>query len=112
MTDNDLKNLLADYAAPTADQGFSDALMQTIHCEADQINLSDYARPRTAWRTWVVALTLGVVSGLLWTWIGVKLPDFTFETQNIGLLQSGWGAYAIAAICMAVGLIFVELDTA
>ena len=113
MTDNDLTTLLADYMAPEKDKGFSDRLMQTIRSEETPVDLTDYIRPaRPAWRAWVVALTLGLVSGLLWTWLGVKIPDLSFDTTQIGLLQNGWGLYALAAICMGLGLIFVELDTA
>ena len=113
MTDNDLKTLLADYAAPAADNGFSDSVLRTLQSETAEIDLSDYAvRPKAPWRSWVYALTLGLIFGLLWTWIGVKMPDLPLALDQISLFNNGWGTYLIAALCMALGLIFVELESA
>ena len=113
MTQNDLNTLLSDYMTPTADQGFSDALMQKINAEGKAIDLSDYtAAASRPWRSWIIALTLGIVAGLIWTWLGLSLPDLPKMNHDIGLLNSGLGLYAMAAICMAASLVYVGVDTA
>ena len=113
MNDNDLNHLLADYMAPTADEGFSDTLMQTVRAERAAIDLADYAVPTSKpWRSWIIALTLGIVSGLIWTWMGLSLPDVPTLDHEIDLLNNSVALYFMAAICMAGSLLYVGLDSA
>ncbi|MEL6687072.1 MAG: hypothetical protein AAFP97_05580 [Pseudomonadota bacterium] len=113
MTENDLNRLLADYMAPTADEGFSDTLMQAVRAESTLIDLSDYVTPTSKpWRSWVIALTLGLVSGLIWTWLGLSLPDIPTLDHEINLLQNSVALYLMAAFCMAGSLLYIGLDSA
>ena len=111
--DNDLETHLADFMAPADDQGFSDAVMRTLKAEEASVDLSDYlAQPSHPWRSWVIALTLGLISGLIWTWAGLSLPDIPAMDTHVALKDTDWALYAIAAACIAGSLIFVELDSA
>ena len=117
MTDNDpntdLTRLLNDYMAPTPDQGFSDAMMRTLQAEEESVDLSDYlARPSHPWRSWIIALTLGLISGLIWTWAGLSLPEVPAIDSPVNLKDTDWALYALAAACVAASLVFVELDSA
>lgn len=117
MTENDpntdLQSHLSDYMASTPDQGFSDAVMRTLQAEEESVDLSDYLdRPNHPWRSWIIALTLGLISGLIWTWAGLSLPDIPAVDSHVNLRETDWALYALAAMCVAGSLIFVELDSA
>lgn len=113
MTDKDLTSLLADYAAPTEDLGFSDALLTRLKTEenAALFDLGSLAKkPMPLWRGWLMASLIGLLCGLIWTRLGVSLPDMTVETSLITALTSGWAAYGLAGLCIAVCLLLVETE--
>lgn len=113
MNDDILKNLLADYVAPTEDRGFSEAVMKTLEAEA-QDTLVDIrtltARPGRVWRSWLVALVLGVTAGLLWSRSGVSLPDTGFDLGISWPASADWMLYALCAAGVGVSLILVESE--
>jgi hypothetical protein len=114
MSDDRLKALLSDYAAPAQDDGFSDQLMQRIEAEdAARLDLSDYAAPRHGIRrSWIVALVLGLICGMLWVRLGVSLPDWPAGSELPDLLETDWGLYALFGVALSGGLLFLEADRA
>lgn len=113
MTDDTLKSLLADYAAPTEDQGFSDAVLLTLQTqeEAALFDLDSLVkRPTPPWRNWMMALMIGLLCGLIWTRLGISLPDISLESSVLNELNSGWVAYGLAGLCLAVCLLLVETE--
>jgi hypothetical protein len=113
MTDDTLKSLLADYAAPTDDQGFSDAVMATLQTE-ENATLFDLdsliKRPTPLWRNWMMALMIGLLCGLIWTRLGVNLPDLSVQNSILTELGTGWAAYGLGALCLAVCLLLIETE--
>lgn len=113
MTDDTLKDLLADYVAPTEDGGFSEAVMKTLEAEAQDTLVDIHtltARPGRVWRSWLVALVLGVTAGLLWSRSGVSLPDMGFDLGITWPASADWMLYALCAAGIGVSLILVESE--
>lgn len=113
MNDETLKTLLSAYAAPTPEDGFSDRVMDAVMAEPtpQTIDLSDYRiRPRQPWRGWVLAAVLGLLAGLIWTRLGIALPDLPESSQMPDLIHSGWGLYALFGLCLAGLLLFIETE--
>ncbi|MGJ8558701.1 MAG: hypothetical protein ACSHX3_00550 [Litorimonas sp.] len=113
MTDDSLKSLLADYVAPTEDQGFSDAVLTALQTqeEAALFDLDSLAkRPTPLWRSWMIALMIGLLCGLIWTRLGLNLLDISLESSVLNTLSTGWAAYGLGALCLAVCLLLVETE--
>lgn len=117
MTDENLKSLLAPYAAPTDDMGFSDAVLATLQTEeaATLFDLDSLVkRPTPIWRGWMIAAIIGGLCGLIWTRLGVSVPDLppalSLESSALGFLSTGWAAYGLAGLCVAVCLLLVEME--
>lgn len=114
MTDDRLKSLLADYAAPTDDEGFSDTVFARLQTQADAelFDLDSLVkRPAPLWRSWTVALVIGLLCGLIWARLGVNLSDMSIESTLLGELGTGWVAYGLASLCLAACLLLVETET-
>jgi len=114
MNDDNLTSLLADYAAPTEDQGFSDNVLMTLTAQNSEALFdldSLVKRPAPLWRSWVMALVIGLLCGLIWTRLGVSLPDLPLDQADLGWLSTGWVAYGLAGLCLMIGLILVETES-
>ena len=113
MNDDNLTALLADYAAPTDDQGFSDNVLATLKAQ-DEAALFDLdslvKRPTPVWRSWMMALLIGGLCGLIWARLGVHLPELSVESSVLGALSTGWIAYGLAALCLMGCLLLVETE--
>lgn len=113
MTDDTLKSLLADYAAPTEDQGFSDTVLATLQTqeEAALFDLDSLVkRPMPLWRSWMIALMIGLLCGLIWARLGINLPEVSIESSVLSALNTGWMAYGLAGLCLAACLLLVETE--
>jgi hypothetical protein len=113
MTDKELIFLLADYAAPTEDQGFSEAMLATLKAEEDAVLFdldSLVKKPMPIWRSWLIAGLIALLCGLIWTRLGVSMPDIEFETSLFSALNTGWAAYGLAGLCLAACLLLVETE--
>lgn len=113
MSDNRLKSLLADYAVPTDDQGFSDTVLATLKTQ-DNAALFDLdslvKRPTPVWRSWMMALMIGLLCGLIWARLGVNLPEVSIDSSALSWLSTGWVAYGLAGLCLTACLLLVETE--
>lgn len=108
-TDDTLKSLLADYVAPTQDAGFSKAFMARL--DHNTIDLEDYAaRPSPLWRSWLVAIILGLICGLLWVRFGVSLPEIEWRDGTMHALHNDWVIYLLCGLGASFCLMLVETD--
>mgnify|MGYP001801501793 CR=1 FL=1 len=113
MNDDTLKTLLSAYAAPTPEDGFSDQVMNRVEKEAatPTVDLSEFKmRRRQPWHGWVLAAILGLLAGLIWVRLGISVPDLPDGAALPGLLDSGWGLYALFGLCLAGTLLFIEAE--
>lgn len=112
MTDKELTSLLADYTAPTEDQGFSDVVLTALKAEEDALFDIDslVKQPMPIWRGWLIAGLIGLLCGLIWTRLGVSIPNIEFETSLLSALNTGWAAYGLAGLCLAACLLLVETE--
>lgn len=117
--DTPLSALLADYAAPTEDAGFSDRMMANLRAQdalakaskTATIDLNSLAaRPLPAWRGWLIALLIGALCGLIWARLGVSLPDVSYDSSILTALNSGWIAYGLGGLCVAASLLLIETE--
>lgn len=118
-SDAHVSALLADYAAPTEDAGFSDMMIANLRAQdalanADNpatIDLNSLAaRPLPVWRGWLIALLIGALCGLIWARLGVSLPDISYDSAMLTALNSGWMAYGLGGLCVAASLLLIDAD--
>lgn len=111
--------LLADYAAPTEDAGFSDRMMANLRAQDALAKASNPAtidldslakRPLPQWRGCLIALLIGALCGLIWARLGVNLPDVSYDSSILSALNSGWIAYALGGLCVAASLLLIETE--
>ena len=109
--DETLKALLADYTAPTEDNGFTTAVMARLQTNAQTFNAADFApAPRSTLRSWVIALTLGLIGGMLWVRLGINLPDLSGSTDVQNFFTHSWAVYAICGFVLAGLMLFIEAE--
>jgi hypothetical protein len=127
MTDKTLKHLLTDYTAPTPDDGFSDRLVMAMKAEAQAealaaaqalaqanatIDLSDFMPSRNpVKRGWIVSLILGLMAGLLWTQLGISLPDVNMDAAPASILEQSWVLYGLIGCFLIGSFLFLEADS-
>ncbi len=103
---DELEHLLADYAAPLADDGFSDAVMAQLPRASVQGRFELGARaPRWPWREALVAACLGGTGWLAWERLServelvlpqMSVPEIALDPTGLtgaalcGLLLCGW----------------------
>lgn len=95
MTEPDFEDLLAEYAAPAADDGFTSAVMRNLPPA-----LPDLAPEPSRWRYGLVALALGAAAGLAWRVSSAPVLDLLSRSD---LAQTSpyllGGAVAAFALC-------------
>lgn len=114
MSDNALQSLLADYAAPTDDQGFSDTVLATLKTQENTALFdldSLVKRPTPVWRNWLMALLIGALCGLIWARLGINLPDVSIDRSALSWISTGWVAYGLAGLCLTACLLLVETES-
>ena len=94
-TDSELTTLLGDYAAPVADDGFTDAVMSALP-----------TRRRTAvWRAALLPVAVGV-GAAAWAWaLGRVLPELALDVSALASVPWLW-----AALPAGLGVVWLTLE--
>ena len=116
MNDDTLKTLLADYAAPTPDDGFSEAVlrkaMEAEDIRSNTVDLDAYKPSgKPVRRSWIISLVLGLIVGLLWVRLGIVLPDLPNSSDLPQVFESGWMIYAAIGVALSGLFLFVEVES-